>query len=61
MTTAKYNLDEDVPAGNWGEELINSPSELELTSAEEDAARNRWLELEVDFNSIMNSLTRWGQ
>jgi hypothetical protein len=61
MTTAKYSLDEDVPAGNWGEELINSPTELTLTSAEQDAPRNTWLELESDFYSIMNSLTIRGR
>jgi hypothetical protein len=60
MTYAEFLLDEDVPTGYWGENLINLPYRETLTSSDINATRDIWLNIELDFDSIMNSLTLWG-
>ncbi|MFK7747637.1 MAG: discoidin domain-containing protein [Kordia sp.] len=60
MTYAEFLLDEDVPTGYWGESLINLPYREILTATDVNASRNIWVNITSDFNSIMNSLTLWG-
>ena len=60
MTYAEFLLDEDVPTGYWGESLINLPYGEILTATDVNASRNIWVNITSDFNSIMNSLTLWG-
>jgi len=60
MTNANCTINQNVPAGDWGEILIDNIYSEELTSAEIDASRDAWLPEDYNFDCVLESVTMSG-